>query len=123
MFHYTPQDAIARIYPWRGYSTGNEKVKVYVSYFHDKTNPEASCKFTYRYLSHTVNVIDFDEESVTCYAPPAYLFSNELVIKNGETTLTVSSNGVDFSDDTAHIFDYLQPVIVTKIHPPFILLG
>ena len=95
-----------------------------MSYFHDKTNPEASCRFKYKdYPSHTVNVIEFDENSVTCFAPPAYLFSNQLAYYGGQTTLTVSSNGVDFSDHTAHTFDYLLPVIVTIIHPPFILLG
>ena len=102
-------------------------------YFFDKTNPRAACKFTFteppdgdsagQTLSHTVNVIEFDHESITCFAPPAYLFSNKLDQDGGVVSITASSNGVDFSDETAKPFDYLKPVVITQVHPPIILLG
>ena len=91
VFYYTPQDAVSRIYPYRGYTPGNELVKVYLSYFHDKTSPQASCKFTYvnpttgQEESRVVNVIDYDHESITCFHPPAYLFSEELDQLGGNT--------------------------------------
>ena len=34
----------------------------------------------------------------------------------------MSSNCVDFSIETAHVFTYLPPVEITQVHPPFILL-
>ena len=54
--------------------------------------------------SHTVNVIDYDSESITCYAPPAYLIASELEESGGVTMLTVASNALDFSIETAHEF-------------------
>lgn len=83
-FVYTPQDAVARIYPWRGFTSGNEKVKAFTSYFFDKSNAKASCKFavvdaaTGSVLAeHTVNVIEYDDEGVVCFHPPAYLFKQD----------------------------------------------
>ena len=35
----------------------------------------------------------------------------------------MSANGVDFSDATAHQFDYLKEIKILGIHPPFVLLG
>lgn len=101
MFSFVPQDAVSKIYPTRQYVKGNEIVKVFTSYFFDKAAPTAKCKFTFDPLGNavefTVRVIAFDSDGVMCYHPPAYLIS-PLLVEGGDTQLTVSSNGVDFSD-------------------------
>ena len=55
--------------------------------------------------SQIVNVIDYDDEGVICFHPPAYLFLSidglyDLETLGGILQFTVSSNGVDFSDLT-----------------------
>ena len=69
-----------------------------------------------------VNVIDYDLESVMCYYPPAYAISQELETNGGDVEITVSSNGIDFSDSTVQLLTYLVPVEITDVHPPMILL-
>ena len=46
-FYYTPEDSVERIYPTEGFIMGNVKVKVYTSYFFDKTSADAQCLFSY----------------------------------------------------------------------------
>jgi len=68
-----------------------------------------------------VRVFHSDEDSVSCYHPPAYLLSNELAQNGGPVKVTIATNGIDFSEPTAATFTYLKKVQITQVHPPFIL--
>ena len=125
-FYYTPQDAISRIYPTEGFVMGNERVKIYTSYFFDKMNEDAACIFSFTspadglVHSHLVNVIEIDDTGIVCFHPPAYLLSEELEAQGGTTFVTVSSNGIDFSHYTAQEYLYRLPVVVTDVSRTFV---
>ena len=113
MFHYTPQDKATKIYPTRQYVKGNKIVKVFTSYFFDKAATTAKCKFTYNAQEYVANVVGYDAQGVMCYHPPAYLLSPSLAIEGGQTLVTVSANGIDYSTNSAQVFTYKKEVKIT----------
>lgn len=122
LFTYMPEETVFRIYPYRQYVTGNEVVKVFTDYFFDKSAAKARCKFAYQGVSYLTDIVAFDDEGVTCFIPPAYLISVDLADNGGDTMLTVSSNGEDFSEATSQVFTYKKVVKISDVQPPFVLM-
>jgi len=73
-------------------------------------------------IDYRVKIIQVDDEGVACYHPPAYLISNQLAEEGGDTIVTISSNGVDYSTNTMKVFTYKKQVVIDDVFPPFILM-
>ena len=123
-------EEIVSIYPLIEYTYGNQPVFIKTGYFFDKKSPQAVCKFSYEsdsdeIFSRNVQVVSSNDTHIICYHPPAYLISNELVVDGGQVSLTVSSNGIDFSEegsDDIQVFTYRVFPEVTFMDLTFIVL-
>ena len=115
-FHYSRPDEIKSIEENEAYVLGNRIIKIFTNYFFDINSPRAMCKFEYNSKEWRTKIIENVKDShVSCYHPPAYLIDPSLEANGGITKLSISSNGIDFSDEVN--FKYIKNVEITDVFP------
>lgn len=124
-------EPIPAVTPSFAYVRGGTLLTVAYARAFDPTSPRARCFFhridpfdgRERYLAMPIFALDQDAENPTvrCFAPPAYLLTDELYANGGTVDVYLSTNGRDLSANSCS-FRYRVVPEITDVDPVRLLV-